>query len=664
MKTLSLLLLISFNLLSQTDTTHYSVVLKGKIAGKQQVWKTGDAYNYLYQFNDRGRGDSILTSIKTTDKGLISSMKINGVSYFKNPYEENFSISGDSAVWMVNGDRKSKRFKNELYMAKGTLSPAIYELFIKWTMKQKDKRTALLPEGFLRMGNPISKTIRFKNKSINLQLIPLYFDPNPLPTYIWLTENMQFFAIADNWMATIRLGEEGLIDSLLHIQEVTDQPYFEAEVKNNSRQVTGLSVFTNATVFYSTEAVAKKNMTVEVVGGKIKAIYPSLSQHKYTKADTVIDCKGKFLMPGLWDMHSHYFKESGLFYVAGGVTHVRDMGNEKIILAYKKRIAENKLLGPDISYLSLLLDKAGQLQAPTGEIISTLDEGFKAIDSYKGLGFQQLKIYSSIDPEWVEPLIKHAHQLKMRVSGHIPMGLTAQQGIHKGYDELTHLNFVFLNFLDGYIGDIKGMARFTAIGEKAGNVDLQSEKVQHFLSLMKQKHTVLDPTLGIMQRLFEEFKGDTTNYLKPVVKWMPEAMASSVVNQSPLGNDSNKVAFKACFLNMLKMVKLIHAQGISLVAGTDGGDANALHHELELYVQAGISANEVLKIATYNAALNCNLQNEYGQIKIGFPADFILIDGDPLQNISDIRKIEFVVKNQRLYQPKQLLSKRGWTYYY
>ncbi|HEY2726574.1 MAG TPA: amidohydrolase family protein, partial [Parafilimonas sp.] len=134
--------------------------------------------------------------------------------------------------------------------------------------------------------------------------------------------------------------------------------------------------------------------------------------------------------------------------------------------------------------------------------------------------------------------------------------------------------------------------------------------------------------------------------------------------QTPFGSDEQKPNYKAAFVNMLKMQKLLYDNGILLVAGTDGGEANALHHELELYVQAGIPANEVLKIATYNAALDCNLQNKYGSVLQGRGADFILIDGDPTTNISTIRKIYLVIKNDRMYQPKQLLASQGWKYYY
>jgi imidazolonepropionase-like amidohydrolase len=120
---------------------------------------------------------------------------------------------------------------------------------------------------------------------------------------------------------------------------------------------------------------------------------------------------------------------------------------------------------------------------------------------------------------------------------------------------------------------------------------------------------------------------------------------------------------------MLKMLKLLYDNGILIVPGTDGGEsgageANALHFELSLYTQAGIPANQVLRIATFNCAVDCNLQNKYGEIRPGLDADFILIDGDPINNIDDIRRVEWVVKNKKVYHPKQLLASKGWKYYY
>lgn len=659
------LLLIGFfslNVFAQVDTTIYSFLRKKKIVGIQKIWKSSpNDWHAYFQYNDRGRGDSTVTHLHSNDKGLFTSMQVKGNDYYKNAYSESFNVSADSTVWEVNGQKKSAIFKNELYTGNNP-APGLYEPIIGYLLEQPEYSASIIPAGSIHLGKPIE--IVLNKGRLHTLLVPVYQEPNPLPNYIWLTSDKHFFATVDPWGSIIKKGYEELADSLLTLQENQNQAYFSNELSQNSTILPHLIVFKNATVFQSASANIKSNMNIEVSNGFITAIYPASTPKVYKKTDSVIDCKGKFIMPGLWDMHGHYFKESGVMYIAGGVTHLRDMGNGKILLEQKKLIEENKLLGPDISYLSLLIDKADSFEAPTGEIINTLQEGFNAIDTYKKLGYQQLKLYSSIDTAWVKPLVDYAHKNKMKVAGHIPMYLNAEKCINMGFDEITHLNFVFLNFLGNNLGNLKSVARFTAAGERGGQIDLQSKPVQEFIALMKKKKVSLDPTLNVWDEMFNQFKGDTSHHLLPIVSWLPETWLANLSIQMPFANDSVKPAYKASFAKMLKMMKLLFDNGIFLVAGTDGGDAIALHHELELYVKAGIPSNEVLKIATYNAAKDCNLQNQYGQILVGRSADFIIIDGNPIKQIADIRRIETVIKNKRIYKPKQLLATQGWKYYY
>jgi imidazolonepropionase-like amidohydrolase len=181
---------------------------------------------------------------------------------------------------------------------------------------------------------------------------------------------------------------------------------------------------------------------------------------------------------------------------------------------------------------------------------------------------------------------------------------------------------------------------------------------------MKRKSISHDPTLHIIETMYAEFKGDTSKTNKPLLNWMPVSMRTDIARTSSLGTEDQKSAYMASFKNSLKLLKLLYDNGILIVAGTDGGNAIALHRELEIYNEAGIPANEVLKIATFNAAKDCNLESIYGQIKVGREADLILIDGNPAKNISDMRRVEWVIKNGRMYSPKQLYSSHGWKYYY
>ncbi|MDQ3019885.1 MAG: amidohydrolase family protein [Bacteroidota bacterium] len=643
------------------DTSYYSVVKSGTISGEQKAWQTSpDQFNYTYYYNDRGRGDSLSAAIQTNKEGLIVSLNINGVDYYKNPYSESFEIIGDSAVWTINGDRKAKKFDNQFYYS--YLIPSINELEINWLMKQPGRKGNVLPESFIHADEPVSKSISYDGRSAVLNLYSIYFDTLPAPWYVWMTDKGHLFALVNSWFSIIEEGYETWADTLNAIQELAGQKYFLNQMKEFSENLPAHILITHANIFQSADASLLEDMTVEVLNGDIADIYPA-SENKITEADTIINAAGKFLMPGLWDMHGHYYKEAGVWYLSGGVTHVRDMGNSKILLTYKEEIANNNMLGPDISYISGFIDKIDPYQGPTGKMVGSIEEAIKAIDEYKQLGYDQIKIYSSIKPEWVPAMAEHAHTLGMRICGHIPSFMTGEQAIRDGYNEMTHMNFVFLNFMGDTI-DTRTPLRFRLVGDNAGKIDLQSKEVQSFISLMKEKSITLDATLNIFGGMFNEFKGDTSASLKPVISWLPDYLLTELANQTPFGSEDNKPDYQSAFANMKKMLKLLYDNGILLVAGTDGGEAIGLHHELEIYVEAGIPANEVLKIATYNAALNCNLQNKYGEIKTGRTADLILIDGNPMNNISDIRRVELVIKNNKIYNPKQLLASQGWKYYY
>ena len=656
------LMLYASIVMGQTDTSFYSIVSKGKIKGGQSVWQSSvNEFHFSYAFNDRGRGDSVETIVTTTESGNILAVKSSGVDYYKNPYSEIFRVKGDSAIWEINNDRKAMLFSNRFYMISDA-GEAVRELLVRWVLSKPGKKSGVIPEGIVRADEPLRKNIAFNGKIISLNLIALYFEPTPAPYYLWFTHDLHFFASASSWSTTIKKGYESLEDTLFLLQEVESQSYFENEVKNNSLQLPPRLVFKSADVFQSSTASVKKGMDVIVENGKISSILPA-GNSILQRTDSVIDCRGKFLMPGLWDMHGHFGKEEGAMYLAGGVTHLRDMGNDKIVQVYQKQIRENKLLGPDISYLSGFIDKADPFQGPTGKIILSLDEGLLAIDDYHRLGYNQIKLYSAIKPEWVAPLAERAHKYGMHLCGHIPSHMTTEQAIMAGYDEITHMNFILLNFMSDTI-DTRTPARFRCVGDEGGKIDIQSKKVHDFIALMKKKNIALDATMNVWEGMFNEFKGDTNGYLKPIISWLPPAWRSEVSIQTPFANDIQRPSYESAYQTMMSMLKLLYENGILLVAGTDGGLANALHHELEIYVEAGIPANEALKTATYNAAFDCGLQDRYGDLIPGAEADLILIDGNPAEDISSIRRVNLVIKNNLIYHPKELLKAQGWSYYY
>lgn len=653
--------LFLFQSLFAQDTVRYSVVQGKDIKGIQKIWRNGEhEYHYFFQYNDRGRGDSIFESVTTNTKGIINGLKVEGVDYYRNPYNEHFSVEGDSLVSVVNDQRTAKKNTGELYV--NFNAPGVIEPVIKALLKQPAYTSEAFSGGKVRIVPLHTVNLDYKDSAIHLLLAELYFGENAPPAFIWLNNRQEFFASVADWFSVIQEGYEMLNNQLLDLQDKQALVYYGGQVKSLSTELPNALALTHVRLFDAEHATMLDDMTVLVINGKIANIAQSSSM-KIPKMYKEIDAKNKTLMPGLWDMHGHYDKSEGLNYLAGGVTHLRDMGNSDRLLMVRDAIRNNELLGPDISYMSGFIDQAGPFQGPTGAIVKSLPEAIDAVDHYAKLGYQQIKLYSSLDTAWVAPVAAEAHKLGLRVAGHIPSFMTAADAVRDGYDEITHMNMVMLNFLGDTI-DTRSRGRFYAVGQRSGSIDLNGKAVNDFLDMLAQKNISLDPTMNVFAEMFTLYPGDTNASIKPIISWMPENERQDLATQTSFAPTDQKETYLASFKQMMTLLKKIYDRHILIVSGTDGGDAFALEHELELYVQAGIPALNALQAATYNPAKDCNLLQQYGMIKKGYAADMILIDGNPAENISDIRRVEWVIKNNRMYDPKQLFAYRGWSYYH
>ena len=643
-----------------TDTLFYSVVKNGEISGAQKIWKTGPREFYSsYHFNDRGRGDSVTTHVTTNDSGLVIGVETNGVDYFKKPFHELFSIDKDSAIIIVNQDRKSKLFKGELFQS---AEPTDIEPVMNYMFQHPEVKIPLATGGTMMMMPPHAKTVYFGGKPLTLLLCEFYYNENNPPNFVWFSEERHFFAYASDWFNTVSAGYESLVDSLNILQLIQSKGFFSKQIKSLSDTLPSRLAIRHVRLFDAEHATMLDDVTVMVQGGTVTSVGSS-SAVDVPKEFTVIDGTNKTLLPGLWDMHGHYGESEGLNYLAGGVTHVRDMGNSRRLPAIRDAIRNNELLGPDISYMSGFIDQAGTWQGPTGRMIHNLSEGIQAVREYAKEGYQQIKLYSSIDPAWVAPIAEEAHKLGLRLCGHIPSFSTATRAVNDGYDEITHMNMIMLNFQGDTI-DTRSLRRFIVVGERGKDLDVNGDRVSSFINLLRQKHVSLDPTLNAFAGMLASFPGDTAAYMKPVLGWMPADQRENATVKSSFAREDEKETYLASFDKMLEMLKKLYDNGILIVAGTDGGDAFALEHELELYVQAGIPPLNALQCATYNAAKDCSLLKEYGTIQEGRRADMILVDGNPASSIGDIRRVEWVIKNNLMYDPKKLYASIGWSYYH
>jgi imidazolonepropionase-like amidohydrolase len=361
-------------------------------------------------------------------------------------------------------------------------------------------------------------------------------------------------------------------------------------------------------------------------------------------------------MPGMWDMHAHFSLSDGVLNIAGGITNVRNIGgvHEKTMELTAKHDS-GEVIGPN-TFRAGFMDKAGPYAS--GWAAESLQDALDRVDFYAENGYIQIKLYSSIEPDWVAPIAERAHAHGMRVSGHIPAFMSAEQAVRAGYDEIQHINMVFLNFLAGDREDTRQQIRFTLYGDEAGNLDLNSAEVQSFFALLKENNVSVDPTAAIFDTSLRHLDGQPDPTFAAVIDHLPPSVARGryLVQMNKRGQEE---AWLKSAENQAAMLKALHEYGIQLVPGSDDMAAFTVHREIELYAEAGIPVADVLRIATLDSARITGVAERKGSIEVGKDSDLILIDGNPFDDISAIRRAVLVMKGDTLYRPDELYRAIG-----
>jgi hypothetical protein len=305
------------------------------------------------------------------------------------------------------------------------------------------------------------------------------------------------------------------------------------------------------------------------------------------------------------------------------------------------------------------IDKAGPYAS--GWAAETLEDALQRVDFFADHGYIQIKLYSSIEPGWVRPIAERAHSRGLRVSGHIPAFMSAEQAVEAGYDEIQHINMVFLNFLAGDREDTRQQIRFTLYGEKAGELDLSSPEVDGFIALLKENDVVVDPTAAIFETMLRHVPGEPDTTFAPIIEHLPNAVRRPMFNPQMDEAAQNPEVWEKSAVAQAAMLQKLYESGIQIVPGSDNLAAFTVHRELELYVDAGIPQAAVLRMATLDSARVTGVEDRTGSVTVGKVADLLLLDGNPLEDISAIRRAALVVKGDTVYRPDELYRAVGVT---
>lgn len=383
-----------------------------------------------------------------------------------------------------------------------------------------------------------------------------------------------------------------------------------------------------------------------------------------------IDGTNKYIIPGLWDMHTHLlwslteFNLHNKMMISNGVTGFRDMwGSDSVASTVKRKIRSNELIHQRFYRTNHMLDGEPESWEGSGEV-SNPEEAKSMVDSLvNSTDTDFIKIYTSLSKESFHSIAERSKELGIDFMGHIPREVPVVEAIEAGLKSSEHLN----GFLMALSTETDSIYKSIELGVLPSPIMLlqtqSNERIEEIASKLKEFGSYITPTFTVKQGNLKKLKQypidkDERDLFIPEstkAKWIlnsPDSVPPPVLN---LIENNHRRGFE--------IVKLLNDQGVSILAGTDVANSNpftyagfSLQDELQNFVDAGLTPHESLKTATLNAAKFINKSDSLGLVKSGFFADLVILNGNPLEDIKNTRKIESVITNGALYNRQSLDS--------
>jgi imidazolonepropionase-like amidohydrolase len=420
----------------------------------------------------------------------------------------------------------------------------------------------------------------------------------------------------------------------------------------------------NVTVIDGTDRPPRTNTTVIVQGKKIEAITTAIRKPPIDAR--IVDGTGKFLIPGLWnnDLHGPAYgeaKASLLSLVSYGVTTVRDMGAPPDdIVKLRAATASGTLVGPRLFIAGPLMEGPVPVKMSLIVDLFTEKQARDEVMSLKHQNVDYIEVDTTLTPELYWAIADEAKHQGIPLGGHIPPTISAWDMAKAKQIDVEHLGGRFLNVLvacstdEAYFDQVLRSSyedlltsiklkrpanepQFGAEFDQRLLSTFNEKKAQRLFRLYAQNDIAQTPTLYVLKTLWETNKDDHKL------------------------TDSDMESGKRIFAKDLEVVGAMKRAGVPILAGTDGPysqGGDALHSELELLVQAGLTPLQALQAASRDAARAMGVLNEVGTVEVGKSADLVLLDADPLTNISNTRKIDAVLLHGQLFMENELSTMR------
>ena len=648
--------------LTSSPVAHYIVLnADGTQAGALDVDAGADGEQIArYRYKNNGRGPETVERYRLAADGTPLRYQVNGTSTFGSLIDEQFQRSGGKASWRPAVDAGEAAASGPALYASMGGSPAMDVIAVPALAQAPQRRLPLWPSGSLQQQVLDRLTLQQPGRSLAVQLL-VHTGLGLEPNYLWATDEplpQLFASLAPGYYSLIPDGWRAVLPQLEARQKAAQATLHRQRAADWRRPLPGLTVVRNARVFDSQAARLGPALDVYLHHGRITALQPAGSMAAQAP-DTEIDAAGRVMLPGLFDMHDHVWRGSGGLHLAAGVTTIRDLANDNAQLQQVMgEIARGELAYPQVVPAGFI-EGDSPFANRQGFVIKTLAEARDAIDWYAQRGYPQIKIYNSFPRELLADTVAHAHARGLRVSGHVPAFMRAEEVVRLGFDEVQHVNQLLLNFLVTPATDTRTLERFTLPAERLGELDLDSAPVQAFIRLLKDRGTVVDLTLMTFQFL-QQRDGEVPAELAGVLQHLPpDVQRGSLMASMKIPDEATARRYRAAVAKLSEFAGRLHRAGVTMVAGTDSLAGIVLHSELISYVKAGLSPAQALQVATRNGARYTGTEADRGAITVGRRADLILVDGEPTERIEDIRKVALVITQGHWIAPRQVHEALG-----
>ena len=420
-------------------------------------------------------------------------------------------------------------------------------------------------------------------------------------------------------------------------------------------------VVTHAAVIDVVSGGVRPDQTVVITGNRIQTLGKA-SEVKPPAGASVVDATGKFMIPGLWDAHVHTRYEGIPFlnlFILNGITSVRDTAGPWSHLAkinqWKQEIASGELLGPRIYAAGPLLD-GPKSRWSHGVIVNSPEEGRRAVEEVKERGGQFIKVYDLLSRDSYFAIADESHKIGFEFAGHLPFAISPAEASDASQRTMEHLAGILMGCSTKEDELRQELVQGKRVPEST-LLDTYSEtKAAALFAKFAKNNTVQDPTLSLPWTGIGVSQKDPRILSEERLQYIPASYREQW--QAAPGNGGDLATRQRVFQKYKEIVAAMVKAGVEIISGTDTLKAYlvpgfSLQDELEVLSQSGMTPLQVLQASTINPAKLFKFP-DLGTVEQGKIADLVLLDGNPLQEIRNTRRIYAVIAGGRLVDKSAL----------